>query len=217
MPILFGRVELSFSRVYHKEGCNRGHGLSDTINLGNPRAQILAVWMQTDLQPAKPLFETWSKNGWTKKGWKWSKNQFGIELVSKELNHFGVIAGLFRQIWGHSSRFVLFCSFWRLFTIKMIKRVKVFPFSFWKIITKNQEIIWTTKLKWLVKKEQDAGGRSTRSPGSCQTAALDVIDVNHWLVKSSNRREVKTTKKIFIQDYNQSMIANILMCVSSSV
>ena len=34
-----------------------------------------------------------------------------IELVSKELNHFGVITGLFRQIGGHSSRFVLFCSF----------------------------------------------------------------------------------------------------------
>ena len=33
------------------------------------------------------------------------------EFVSKELNHFGVIAGLFRQIGGHSSRFVLFCSF----------------------------------------------------------------------------------------------------------
>ena len=57
------------------------------------------------------------------------------ELVSKELNHFGVIAGLFRQIGGHRSRFVLFCPFWRLFTIKMIKSVKVFPFSFWKIIT----------------------------------------------------------------------------------
>ena len=26
----------------------------------------------------------------------------GIELVSKELNHFGVIADLFRQIKGHS-------------------------------------------------------------------------------------------------------------------
>ena len=57
-----------------------------------------------------------------------------LELVSKELNHFGVIAGLFRQIGGHSSRFVLFFSFWRLFTIEMIKSVKVFPFSFWKII-----------------------------------------------------------------------------------
>ena len=34
-----------------------------------------------------------------------------VELVSKKLNHFGVIAGLFRQIGGHSSRFVLFCSF----------------------------------------------------------------------------------------------------------
>jgi len=41
---------------------------------------------------------------------------FRVELVSKELNHFGVIAGLFRQIGGHNSRF---CSFWRLFTIKM--------------------------------------------------------------------------------------------------
>ena len=36
---------------------------------------------------------------------------FFVELVSKELNHFGVIAGLFQQIGGHSSRFVLFCSF----------------------------------------------------------------------------------------------------------
>ena len=26
-----------------------------------------------------------------------------LELVSKELNHFGVIADLFRQIWGHST------------------------------------------------------------------------------------------------------------------
>ena len=34
-----------------------------------------------------------------------------VELVSKELNHFGMIAGLFRQIGGHISRFVLFCSF----------------------------------------------------------------------------------------------------------
>ena len=34
-----------------------------------------------------------------------------LKLVSKELNHFGVIADLFRQIGGHSSRFLLFCSF----------------------------------------------------------------------------------------------------------
>ena len=36
---------------------------------------------------------------------------FNIELVSKELNHFEVIADLFRQIGGHSTRFVLFGSF----------------------------------------------------------------------------------------------------------
>ena len=39
------------------------------------------------------------------------REAISIELVSKELNHFGVIADLFRQIGGHSSRFVLFCSF----------------------------------------------------------------------------------------------------------
>ena len=32
-----------------------------------------------------------------------------LELVSKELNHFRVIADLFWQIGGHSSRLVLFC------------------------------------------------------------------------------------------------------------
>ena len=30
------------------------------------------------------------------------KNAFLLELVSEELNHFGLIAGLFRQIGGHS-------------------------------------------------------------------------------------------------------------------
>ena len=44
-------------------------------------------------------------------------------------------AELFTRRMDFSSRFVLFCSFWRLFTIKIIKSVKVFPFSFWKIIT----------------------------------------------------------------------------------
>ena len=39
------------------------------------------------------------------------KHAYGLELVSKELNHFEVIADLFRQIGDHSSRFVLFCSF----------------------------------------------------------------------------------------------------------
>jgi hypothetical protein len=59
-----------------------------------------------------------------------SKTGPGHRVSEKEFNHFGVIAGLFRQIGGHSSRFVLFCCFRRLFTIKMIKSVKVFPFSF---------------------------------------------------------------------------------------
>ena len=34
-----------------------------------------------------------------------------VELVSKELNHLGVIACLFWQIGGQSSRFGPFCSF----------------------------------------------------------------------------------------------------------
>ena len=43
---------------------------------------------------------------------------------------------LIRADWGLivCSRLVVFCSFWRLFTIKMIKSVNAFPFSFWKII-----------------------------------------------------------------------------------
>ena len=39
------------------------------------------------------------------------KIEVRLELVTKELNHFEVIADLFRQIGSHSSRFVLFCSF----------------------------------------------------------------------------------------------------------
>ena len=85
--------------------------------------------------------------------WLQLNNRLVIELVSKELNHFGVIAGLFRQIGGHSSRFVLFCSFWRLFTIKMIKSVKVFPFSFEKyknifIFTSEKSNLQHKHAKW---------------------------------------------------------------------
>ena len=45
--------------------------------------------------------------------WCIFSSYFHKEVLSIELNHFGVIADLFRQIGGHSSRFVLFCSFWR--------------------------------------------------------------------------------------------------------
>jgi hypothetical protein len=68
---------------------------------------------------------------------KWKNNRIiwvwggKLELVSEELNHFGLIAGLFR---GHSRWYVQFCSFWICFTKITIKSVKVFPFSFWKII-----------------------------------------------------------------------------------
>ena len=50
---------------------------------------------------------------------KSGENMLCTEIVSNIQNnfctqhvlHFGLIAGLFRQIGGHSSRFVLFCSF----------------------------------------------------------------------------------------------------------
>ena len=88
-------------------------------NLENMSQHMLLIWVVTC-----KLLLIWSGSN--------------LELVSKELNHFGVIADSFRQIGGHSSRFVLFCSFWRLFTMKMIKSVKVFPFPVWKIITKKK-------------------------------------------------------------------------------
>ena len=53
--------------------------------------------------------------------------QLKLELVSKELNHFGVIAGLFRQM---GVIVVDLCYFALFEKIKMIKSVKVFPFSF---------------------------------------------------------------------------------------
>ena len=37
--------------------------------------------------------------------------RFVLELVSKELNHFGVIADLFRQIGGHSKHFIMSTEF----------------------------------------------------------------------------------------------------------
>ena len=62
----------------HNEGCNGGHGLSSAIKLGTPEpnsCSLIVNWPAA--RKAKPLFGTWSKNGYTKKGCKWSKNQFG--------------------------------------------------------------------------------------------------------------------------------------------
>ena len=61
-------------------------------------------------------------------------------IFSSRLGFIGTIH-ILRQIGGHSSRFVLFCSFWRLFTIKIIKSVKVFLFFFWKIIIIIKKIL----------------------------------------------------------------------------
>ena len=60
------------------------------------------------------------------------KNNFWTKISKnghcEELNSFRMIAHLFRQFGGHNRRYVLVCSFWRLFTIK------IFPFSCWKLI-----------------------------------------------------------------------------------
>ena len=52
------------------------------------------------------IFQFWQNGTWT-------VVEFTIELVSKELNHFGVIAALFRQIGGHSMYLVDLCPFAR--------------------------------------------------------------------------------------------------------
>ena len=48
---------------------------------------------------------------------------------------------------GHISRFVLCSSIWRHFTIRMIKIVKVFVFSFWKL-THWFKYVYGTPKKW---------------------------------------------------------------------
>ena len=40
-------------RMPTKEGCNKGPWLVSCHQARNPKAQILAVWLQTDLQPVK--------------------------------------------------------------------------------------------------------------------------------------------------------------------
>ena len=64
--------------ILFKEGCNWGHGLSAAIKLGtrSPSSYSL-VSNRSAASKAKSLFGTWSKNGYTKKGCIWSKNQFG--------------------------------------------------------------------------------------------------------------------------------------------
>jgi len=132
---------------------------------------------------------------------------YQIELVSKELNHFGVIAGLFRQIGGHSSRFVLFCSFWRLFTVKMIKSVKVLSFSFWKLIiffcfTKFKPLALTCKMaaKWFNSLDTNSSTKSY--------LASNPMFIIH---KTTNSRTLKIKFNLFlsknsVRNWSQSMI-----------
>ena len=69
--------------------------------MGYARNHVQVMPFSTEHLPERPNHES----GFDR------QRQVSLELVSKELDHFGVIAGLFRQIGGHSSRFVLFCSF----------------------------------------------------------------------------------------------------------
>ena len=138
--------------IFFNAACNQSYYLSDagTNKMANQFTLFQSVWGQIipnnyKWSPTKFFtkiihFRNFVCNfKWGKRNIEWKSKKlilvYHLELVSKELNHFGVIADLFRHIGGHNSRFVLLCSFWRLFTIKMIKSVKVFPFSFWKIIT----------------------------------------------------------------------------------
>ena len=62
-----------------------------------------------------------------------------------------MIARLFRQNGVHSCRLVLCSSIWRIFTVRMIKSVKVFAFSFWKLIMKRKNcfiklLAWCCKM-----------------------------------------------------------------------
>ena len=50
---------------------------------------------------------------------------FQLELVSKELNHFGVIAGLFRQIGGHSSKDLFETNLKKLFSLFCYKELLI--------------------------------------------------------------------------------------------
>ena len=75
-----------------------------------------------------------------------------LELVSEELNHFRLIAGLFRQIRGHTGWFVLFALF-EDFSLKLwLKVYNYFHFLFEKIFLnfflfyKNQTPAKTCKM-----------------------------------------------------------------------
>ena len=49
----------------------------------------------------------------------------GVELVSKELDHFGEIADLFRQIGGYSSTFIVCVSVLRGFALVAFGDLKI--------------------------------------------------------------------------------------------
>ena len=133
-----GKTRNLLTMIFFNAACNQSYYLSDagTNKMANQFTLFQSVWGQII-----PNNYKWSTTKfftkiihfrnfvcnfkWGKRNIEWKSKKlilvYHLELVSKELNHFGVIADLFRQIRGHSSRFVLFCSFWRLFTMKMIK------------------------------------------------------------------------------------------------
>ena len=82
----------------------------------------------------------WENNHYCVDFWQnWELSQGKVSLLLRSWFTLGWLHDVYSCRLGVicSRRFVLFWSFWRLLTIKMIKSVKVFPFSFWKIITKK--------------------------------------------------------------------------------
>ena len=116
-----------------------------------------------------------------------------------------MIARLFRQIGGgHTSRFALFCSSWRLLTMKMIKSVKVFPFSFWKnhnisLHHKNQTPAQTCKMaaKWY----NSSHTRIIYGVYNCSTLHND-HDIENIILKIKNKIKIEMSKIYRLQAWN---------------
>ena len=92
-----------------------------------------------------------------------------VELVSKELNHFGVIADLFRQIGGHS-RFVILL-FLKTFHYKNDKKCKSISIFFLK--NNNKKIYFLLhKIQTPVINMQNVSSASSNT-GSLSSGELD--------------------------------------------
>ena len=130
-----------------------------------------------------------------------------------------MIALLFRQIGGHSSRFVLFCSFWRLFTRVSVQGVKSLGghfaclcqgFDFYEVKQNKKMLSFykNSKIAQIYYYDPQSAGIKVQSPQSDSTARRLTLQI--CVVFCTGRRRKLQRKVCIVFTFSSNTVQTLI-------